>query len=1558
MKILKKRILAYTLALAIILSSLVFGVSTISAEVPETPTDYDVWEGDTATGFANPDAAGTEADPYIIETAEQLRYMIENYTKTGASKGKFFKITKDIYLNDISNVNDPVDLWGKQNWLAGYGETVPVPANNVNLFEGTLDGDGHTIYGLYVNGVAFAGLFPAVSSYATIKNLSLEKVFITGGSGSAGAIAGWAEYTSWQSATQITNCSVVDATIGQSANIEFVGGLVGRIDTTSVTVTNCSAYGLTLSQDTGRGIAGGLIGFAQDSGTLKINNSFSVGYFATCSQITKAICTNVYTTADIPEGYTNGGVTKLIDDQMKGDAAKANMAFDFDVSWKVTSGYPVATGVEPWSGSAAAGYAGGNGSEENPYLISNADQLFKMVNENTTVNTDGAFAELNYFKITKDIVINAVTDAEMEAAKAMAKPSDVVSAWDGKGYKTWNPGYTGNQTSKGFYGVVDGDGHTIHGLYIKEGQYVGLIPVIVDNASITNLKVENSFVRASSGSASPGVLVGIVYGKKNNYPTVDVTYTMLDNCYVAADAGNSSWRLGGVIGGAMDSKKITITNCAVTNIKMTTANTGTVGRAGAFLGNPGSGSHVISNCYTDSSTHPVSNTTDTQANYDQLHKYVTFTNVYTSADKPTFDTYDDITYLTANQMQGENAKTYMPGLDFYGLWKTTNSYPVLRDMDDRMEAWDGTKAETFAGGDGTVNKPYQIANGAQLYKMVAEYSNADVTVAPETQTYFRITADINLGGKKWYTNTIWQDDLTSTNYTKGFNGVIYGEGHTIYGLTVNGTSDYSNVGLIPFATQGAEIHDLHLAGGYLKQTGWNGRAVGALIGLAVGVAGSEPIVIEGCSVKDFNIQSENGSAAFVAYSYSQSINIKDSFVVNTTMTQTGTDANSNSAAFIAVMRGSAEYNSVVIENSYYCGDGALQFIELEDDFSEITTFKNVYTTSAAYDGSVEGLTKLDDAQMKAKLAGFNYNQVWQTTDNGYSVHRDFAVQKELFTGTAALEYAGGTGTEEEPYLISNADQLYKLATATREETLGNFYKLTNDISISRVYDGWANDNLYTWAAVKTYFLDTYSDSFAGTLDGAGYTVSGLYYNNEITDGGNYAYGVIPFVTANAVIKNLTVKDVNATVIGDGASVGAVIGATHLTTADAENALNFVNLVGVKAENSVINGADDNSVIGKAATGVKIDPTVADENTLIFNALNTNEDAIAAIRNNLVGNSDKYITDVNAVEGFDIADLVYAVKKKEIIVDTDSYALVWAQEFDGDALDNSVWSFNTGMSQKTNLKYVEDNNEVSNGTLKLTATDSGEVDTNGNKIYNVNKGISTIDTMSFKYGRLEMKAKIPFGAGAFPSLWLTSRNAIGYEAGAYGYDNEIDIFEVFGKTTSQNQMVTCIHKWYVDEAGNRIKDKNDKNVECSCGTDESEGNAYNISAANRSHTVKTEDAKAEWHTIVFEWTEDAMTFSVDGEIYYTAKKSAMDSASAFDFSSLRMVKGFDKDDYNTDNAGIFNRPMYLRLNNHMYTPGGTSYVFGGSESDIDPSKLTYEIDYIKLYQKDNGEINLK
>ena len=57
--------------------------------------------------------------------------------------------------------------------------------------------------------------------------------------------------------------------------------------------------------------------------------------------------------------------------------------------------------------------------------------------------------------------------------------------------------------------------------------------------------------------------------------------------------------------------------------------------------------------------------------------------------------------------------------------------------------------------------------------------------------------------------------------------------------------------------------------------------------------------------------------------------------------------------------------------------------------------------------------------------------------------------------------------------------------------------------------------------------------------------------------------------------------------------------------------------------------------------------------------------------------------------------------------------------------------------------------------------------------------------------------------------------------------------------------------------------------------------------------------------------------------------------------------------------VFEQFLCIRLNNHMYTTGeGAAYEYKGSASDIDVSKLNYEIDYIRLSQKDNGEINLK
>lgn len=1480
-----KRILAYTLVLSVIFSQIVFSSSFSAAE------KISVWDGTKAENFAGGD--GSAASPFLIETAEQLYKMLVEHHTYDTSYGKYFKITNDIYLNDVVDGDSIVDLWGKKNWLAGYGDTIAT-ASKANSFNGTLDGDGHTIYGLYVNEVYNAGLFPAIASYAVVKNLNFNNLLITCGSGFGGAIAGQAIYYAWQSAAQITNCSVINATIGQWKNLEMAGGLVGNINECSVTFTECYSYDVELSNWDSSGIPGGIVGSAYASGTLKMISCYSAGNFPTNSNVSKTNCTNVYTDTAIPEGNTTANVTVLSSEQMLGESAKTNMsAFDFEWIWQtVENGYPVTreNPVYVWDGTKSSIFSGGTGTASDPYLIENASQLAYVV---STDLSDGL-----HFKLIKDIRINDTTaDNWKESAR------------------NWVWG------DIRFVGTFDGDGHTIDGLYYNGSQSkFGLFSYIGDTL-IKNVKMSNASI-ISTASQGVAILVGQTSASaefKGIYidETCELNATSTQGVAGITAFGSSS--------GAVN---VTISNSAVL------ANIAGKSYVGAFVGTYWRSGDVIT--ITDSFTASNLPISGQKALTNPANNYALV------------EDSSSTTVLTAEQMKGEAAKENMAGLDFVCIWQTVDGeYPILRK--NPLYGWDGTATENFAGGTGTAADPFLIENGGQLYKMVAEYSNTPVATKPETQTYFKITEDINLGGKQWYCTGV-TDYPNSSNYTTGFSGIIYGEGHTIYGLYSNKAS--AMVGLIPAATQGAEIHDLHLEIGNLPKAAWNTYAVGGLIGLAVGASGSAPIVIDGCSVKNFTIESRDASAAFVGILYSQSVAINNCYSVGNNLSHTSTAAGVNSGAFIGVTSGNDWDNSIVITNSYTDGTSPLMYAT--DAFKAITTYTNVYTSNEAYDGSVAGLTKLTAAQMtgiaaRDNLAGFNFNQIWQYGAEGeYPTHKTNEEKAMYWNGTAADGFAGGEGTIEKPYEISNAEQLYLLANSDTASTAGKYYKLTSDIEISSVHEGWKNENPYSWTK-KTAYLDgfTYSNSFAGTLDGAGYTVSGLYYEDVISDNGTYAYGLIPFVTADAVIKNINVENVAGNVTGN-AYMGAVAGAVHVTAEDVANPLKMVQFVGVNVANS-----GEIALLGGATRGVKFELCNAEkligsesekisvrncntdskysDSVLIYNSLNADSTALTNVRKYFLGSLSNYITDINGDSEFDIRDLVSA-KKSLAMESSDEYALVWSQEFNNNSLDYSVWSTNTTMSKGTTLEYA-DNTTVNNGSLTLSCNDTGKTNDNGDKIYSVNYGLSTIDTMSFKYGRLEMRAKVPFGAGAFPSLWLTSRSAIGYEA-LSEYSTEIDIFEVFGKTNSNNALVTCIHKWYNDENGNKT------GSECSSGTGILNGNSDKVPESDRSYIING-DAQNDFHTFVFEWDEDLMSFSVDGTVYYTALRSEMDD--------------FDLNGYNTNSDGIFNQAVCLRINNQMYTTGeGAAYTYNGNADEIDASKLNYEIDYIRLYQKNDGK----
>ena len=233
----------------------------------------DVWDGTVATSFAS--GSGTELDPYIIETAEQLAYLA---SLTTDQAGKYFKLVNDIDLNNI--------LWTP----IGYSN------NKLTVFSGIFDGDNNKIHNLKIQDSTntFNGLFARTKG--TIKNLGIESgsVSSTTSSNDVGGILGSAIENS-----QIINCYNKATISGNKA-----GGITGYVYA-NATIDSC--YNLGNITATGTNSAGGIVGHIDSTGA-KISNCYNMGDITSSSYRAAGIVGNASTTCTIYNCYNVGVV--------------------------------------------------------------------------------------------------------------------------------------------------------------------------------------------------------------------------------------------------------------------------------------------------------------------------------------------------------------------------------------------------------------------------------------------------------------------------------------------------------------------------------------------------------------------------------------------------------------------------------------------------------------------------------------------------------------------------------------------------------------------------------------------------------------------------------------------------------------------------------------------------------------------------------------------------------------------------------------------------------------------------------------------------------------------------------------------------------------------------------------------------------------------------------------------------------------------------------------------------------------------------------------------------
>lgn len=815
-------------------------------------TDSDVWDGKPAEKFAG--GAGTVDDPYKISTGAELAYLAGKVNGGESYSGEYFKLTNDIRLNE-------------QDVPTGGNSWTPI-GNSSNKFQGTFDGDGHTISGLYItatgSGAGNLGLFGNLGNSAVIKNLIVKgtvdcdkKTYVAG-------IAG--RCVAWK--TVVQNCGFYGNVVGGNSN---VGGVVGFGNNVA---KNCWYY---YSGDTDGykvGVSGGTAGnncyqnvsssakgtyvqanFA-DTVTEKLNASLSDGdklwkvgtkhpefpgpnervvildkYLPT-STAAMSIKDDVSGKLVSQIIVENGGQVTLVPtgtvwyslDGKNWDSFSGERSIQINATEQTVRIYYAASDEEMEAG---AWYKKDEGTSETPYEIGSAAQLAylaKLVNE-------GNSFQGKFIRLKNDIRLN---DKDVPTAE------DNPVAWTPIGVYV-----DGSTKDKPFSGTFDGNGHAITGLYINNAaQYQGLFGNISTGGVVKNLAVAGRVI--ATGQNNVGGIVARLSGGT------------VQNCgfYGAVTAGTSN--AGGVVGQG------SATNCWYYRTD----------DGASVLGVYGSWSGI--NCYTNVNK-SVSGTTvctetqfkdgtvadllnpyayenglplwkvgssylniDTALKYDALVKLTTGVKNSTVAGKVGFgsslvqskltNSGDALTLATAEGTGDVRYTVKNPQGDGVTITEadlvpTSTPYTVkAEDVDEQgtITLYFGTKDELMADLAESgwyynqTSKSYTIKTSEELHFLATLVNDKHIDFSGKTIT---LNADIDLSGIK-----DWAPIGKDADHP--FKGTFNGNRKVISGLTVTG--DYANAGLFG-VVDGGTIQGVTVKNGKVTSAA-AGANVGGIVG--------------------------------------------------------------------------------------------------------------------------------------------------------------------------------------------------------------------------------------------------------------------------------------------------------------------------------------------------------------------------------------------------------------------------------------------------------------------------------------------------------------------------------------------------------------------------------------------------------------------------------------------------------------------------------------------------------------------------------------------------------
>jgi beta-glucanase (GH16 family) len=183
-----------------------------------------------------------------------------------------------------------------------------------------------------------------------------------------------------------------------------------------------------------------------------------------------------------------------------------------------------------------------------------------------------------------------------------------------------------------------------------------------------------------------------------------------------------------------------------------------------------------------------------------------------------------------------------------------------------------------------------------------------------------------------------------------------------------------------------------------------------------------------------------------------------------------------------------------------------------------------------------------------------------------------------------------------------------------------------------------------------------------------------------------------------------------------------------------------------------------------------------------------------------------------------------------------FTLAWSDEFDGPEMSSAVYTFeqgnNNGWGNEELEFYTSNNHFFEDGKLIIEARNEGTA----SAPYYTSARIITRGKKEFKYGRIDIRAKLPTAKGIWPALWM-----LGGNFGQVGWPacGEIDIMELVGQ--APDRVVGSAH-WGSSFAVHKYK--------------------------NSSYSISPDTYDEEFHVFSLAWHPDYMAWYMDDQLYFT------------------------------------------------------------------------------------------